>query len=173
MQEFKALYEQYKSMVYNLAIHYLQNLEEAEEVTQDVFVKVYQKRSNFRAEAAIKTWIYRITVNQCLDYLRSKKRKQALSKIFFWEKKEHLTINRQHPGYSLEQQESVQQILAAIHTLPEQQKTALMLVKIEGLSMEECANIMQSSEKAVESLLSRAKNNLKNKGLSSKGNPNV
>ena len=77
MQDFKALYEQHKSMVYNLAIHYLQNLEEAEEVTQDVFVKVYQKRSSFRAEATIKTWIYRITINQCLDYLRSKKRKQT------------------------------------------------------------------------------------------------
>ena len=172
MQDFKTLYEQYKSMVFNLAIHYLQNLEEAEEVTQDVFVKVYQKRTSFRAEAAIKTWIYRITINQCLDYLRSKKRKQALSKIFFLGKTEQVNITWEHPGYSLEQQESVRQIFKAINELAPQQKIVIMLVKIEGLSIQECAGVMETSEKAVESLLSRAKNNLKVKGFSAKENRN-
>ena len=70
------LFNQYKDMVYNLALHYVQNREEAEEICQDVFVNVHFAKDNFRNEASIKTWIYRITINKSLDYIKAKKRKK-------------------------------------------------------------------------------------------------
>jgi len=162
MQEFVLIYETHKELVYNLALHYVQKVEDAEEITQDVFLKVYKQHSNFREESSIKTWIYRITINQCIDFLRQRKRKQQLFSFFIADKSADRQTNWFHPGFALEQQEKVKHIFSKINKLPPQQKTAVLLNKLEGLSIRECAIIMQTTEKAVESLLSRAKSNLKN-----------
>ena len=63
-------------MVYNLALGYVQNTEDAEEITQDVFVKVYQKIEGFKSDSTLKTWIYRIAINQCIDYVKAKNAKK-------------------------------------------------------------------------------------------------
>jgi len=59
-------------MVYNLALHYVQNIQDAEEITQDVFVSVYQSLAKFKESSTISTWIYRIAINKSLDYIKSK-----------------------------------------------------------------------------------------------------
>ncbi len=162
MQDFLAIYEAHKDLVFSLAFHHVQNQEDAEEIMQDVFLRIHAKHKDFREESSLKTWIYRITVNRCIDYLRSKQRKDALKALFFFAEKntrENNTWN--HPGFALEQQESVKFIFDEINKLSPQQKSALLLVKIEGLSMKECASVLGISEKAVESLLSRAKSKLK------------
>lgn len=169
MFDFNQIYEAHKDLVYNLAFQYVQQAEEAEEIMQDVFLRIHEKRHNFREEATLKTWIYRITVNRSIDFLRSKKRKNTLLSLFFLSKKDDPENNKwYHPGFSLEQQEKVQAIFKIINSLPPQQKSALLLVKMEGLSMKECASVLNTSEKAIESLLSRAKFTLKNK-LSNEG----
>ena len=164
-------------MVYNLALHYLHNAEDAEEVTQDVFLKVYKSLSKFEGRSSAKTWIYRITINQCLDRLKAQKRKKRfgfLQSIGAGEDEVDLpTPQFDHPGVQLEQQEAVAHIMQQIHALPENQKTALILKSIEGLPVAEIADIMGLSRKAVESLLARARKNLekklgKDKGLESK-----
>ena len=66
------IYHQYKKLVFNLALQYTNNIQDAEEVTQDVFVKVFDKINGFRQDSELKTWIYRITINQSVDYLKSK-----------------------------------------------------------------------------------------------------
>lgn len=161
-------------MVYNLALQYVQNTEDAEEISQDVFVSAYQHLHKFNGASSYKTWIYRITINKCTDHLKSKKRIKRfafLQSIFKNNSLEILHEDKEfnHPGILLEQKESLQKIYEAINTLPEQQRTALILHKIEGLSQTEIAEILKISRKATESLVQRAKQNLKN-NLSAKEN---
>ena len=72
MQDTSYFYNKYKSLVYNVALNYTGNKEDAEEITQDVFVKIFKTRSSFNNKSKIETWIYRITINASLDYLKSK-----------------------------------------------------------------------------------------------------
>lgn len=70
----KEIYDEHNGLVYNLCLNYLQNIEDAEEVTQDVFVTIFKKQEEFKSNSSLKTWIYRITINHCLDFLKEKKR---------------------------------------------------------------------------------------------------
>lgn len=159
------IYNEHKGLVYNLCLNYLQNTEDAEEVTQDVFVKIYQKLNSFNNKSTVKTWIYRITINQCLDFLKAKKSKKRFGfTIPIYDNSESLSYSDfKHPGILLVHQEATENLLKLINELPLNQKTALLLKAIEGLSQKEISSIMKTSEKAVESLLSRAKSNLKEK----------
>jgi RNA polymerase sigma factor (sigma-70 family) len=76
---FTEIYNQYGKMVYNLALNYLQNFEDTEEAVQDIFVKIYEKFEGFNQKSSLKTWIYRITINHCLDVIKSKNRITILS----------------------------------------------------------------------------------------------
>lgn len=150
-------------MVFNLALQYVQHTEDAEEITQDVFVKIFQKMDGFRNQSEMKTWIYRITINQSLDFLKAKKSKKrrtlfSLTNIETVETNDIRDFN--HPGVALEQKHAVAAIMKCVHLLPEKQKTALILLKIEHLNQSETAQIMNLSPKAVESLFFRAKKNL-------------
>lgn len=144
----------------------MQNVEDAEEVTQDVFVKVYQSLDSFKEESHIKTWIYRITINQSLDFI---KKKNSKKRFFVFGKKTdndyeyNNSSNFEHPGIVLENQENAKILFEAINTLPENQKTAFILAKVDGLSNPEVAEIMEMSISAIESLVFRAKNSLKDK----------
>ena len=171
------LYGAYKNMVYNLALHYVQNVEDAEEITQDVFLAVYQSMENFEQRAAVSTWMYRITINKSLDFIRSRKRKKRfafLTALFGDDGRETVQLHSEfnHPGAALEQKEALQRIFGCINNLPDNQKTALILMKIEGRSQQEAADIMNTSAKAVESLVQRAKVNLAKKLAQAEGNPN-
>ena len=86
---FASLYEQYKILVYNVALNYLQNTEDAEEITQDVFVQLHQSLSTFKNESTLKTWIYKITINKCLDFIKHKNSKK---RFFIFGKKSNNEI---------------------------------------------------------------------------------
>ena len=149
-------------MVFNLCLHYTQNKPDAEEVTQDVFVVIYNKIHTFKQDSSLKTWIYRITINKCLDFIRAKNRLKRFANvlsIFGVSDNEGLiSISHfDHPGVDIENREALERIFSCINKLPERQKTALILKSIEGLHQKEIAQIMTLSEKAVESLLSRGR----------------
>lgn len=160
------LYQQYSLLVYNVALQYVQNVEDAEEITQDVFVKVYQSINTFKSNSSLKTWIYRITINQSLDFIKQKTTKK---RFFIFGKKSQNEFeisnisNFEHPGILLEQKEDVAILFNVINTLPENQKTAFILTKIDGLSNPEVAEIMDITISAIESLVFRAKATLKDK----------
>lgn len=161
---FEEIYHTNKNLVFNLALQYVQNKEDAEEITQDVFVSAYQSLNSFQYEAKMSTWLYRITIHKALDFIKAKNRKKrfALLRSIFGIQNE-LEIDTpvfDHPGVSLEQKESLEQLFKHINSLPDNQKTALILSKIEEKSQIEIAEIMQLSPKAVESLVQRAKVNL-------------
>lgn len=165
MHNIESIYAEYKDMVFNLALHYTQNKEDAEEIAQDTFLSVHKNMGQFRSESSVKTWIYKITINRSLDFIKAKSRKKRWA-IFNSQPLEtedrHISgVNFNHPGVELEQKEALARIFAAINKLPKNQKTVLILLKIEGLSQQEVADIQDSSTKAVESLFQRAKANLK------------
>ncbi len=150
-------------MVYNLSINYLQNHEDAQEITQDVFVAVYRSMDKFRNESSISTWIYRITINKCLDHIKASKRKKRISfftSLFGGEISENTFSAFDHPGILLEQKQAMERLFRCINGLPDKQKTALLLSKTENMSQAEIAEVMGLSVKAVESLIQRAKSNL-------------
>jgi RNA polymerase sigma-70 factor (ECF subfamily) len=168
--EFRRVFQLYKNRVFNTALGLVQNRHDAEDVTQEVFVSLYQNLINFRGDAQLLTWIYRITVNKSLDFLKAKQAKKRSGFIIslFGSKTEPekpLDIpDFVHPGVLLEKQEAAKVLFKAIQKLPEQQKVAFTLAKVEGLSYQEIAHILEVSLSSVESLLFRAKQNLQ-KGL--------
>ena len=163
---FETIYHRHADSVFNLCLHYLHGYSDAEDATQDIFIKIYQKIDTFRAASSPKTWIYRIAINHCLDVLKSKKRQHRLAYIQsilgLKSMRQAALSTKEHPGIILEQKEATIALLAKIDQLPDQQKTALILSKIDGLSYKEVAQIMQKSPKSIESLVQRAKKNLKN-----------
>ena len=161
---FAEIYGSYKNKVFNTVLSYLQNTEDAEEVTQDVFVEIYRSRGKFEGKSSLSTWIYRIAVNKSLDFIKSKKRKKRFAFIssLFNDAGElrHDAPDFYHPGVQLENKEKAAMLFKAINRLPENQKTAFILSKVEGLSYAEISEVMQTSVSAVESLLVRSKHNL-------------
>lgn len=162
---FTEIYNEHKDLVFNLALHYSLNRLDAEEIVQDVFLKVHEKMDDFRSESSLKTWIYRITVNHSLDFLKAKKRKKRLTNTTALRLSEVLNpnflSNFDHPGVLMEQREELERLLRAINRLPHAQKTAIILLKMEGLSQVETAKVMKTSIKSVESLFQRGKRKLK------------
>lgn len=161
---FRELVETYQQKVLNTAVGMVQDMATAEDITQEVFVTVYKTLLSFKEQSSISTWIYRITVNKCLDHLRAQSRQKRgglLSKLFSIEGNAMETPDFVHPGILAENREKAAYLFKAINTLPDNQKTAFVLVHIEDLPQKEVADIMNLSVKAVESLLQRAKGNLR------------
>lgn len=156
-QAFSLLYESQVLNVYNTALSYVKNTEEAEEITQDVFVKIQKSIHAFNGNSALSTWIYRITVNTSLDYVKKKKR----FTLFRSTLKADESTDFEHPGVLLENKENAAALYKAMDCLPDHQKTAFILSYIEELPRQEVAEIMETSLKAVESLLQRAKKNMR------------
>lgn len=167
--QFKAVYDEFNKLVFNLALSYVQHADDAQDITQEVFVKIYQHyEKHDAATASMKTWIYKITINHCLDFLRSKKTKKRfgfISSLFSPVTNEPVAeaVQFYHPGVAAEDKEDLQQLFCLINELPGNQKTALILTKIEDRPQVEVAEIMGTSIKAVESLLQRAKQTLAKK----------
>lgn len=157
--------ENHKGLVYNTSLGILQNTEDAEDIAQEVFIQVFHSVKEFKGDCKLSTWLYRITVTKSLDFLRAKKRKKRfgfMQNLFGEESNEPLVEQATfvHPGVQLENKERAGVLFAAIHKLPENQRVAFTLNKVEGLSYQEIAEVMQMTVSSVESLLFRAKGNL-------------
>jgi RNA polymerase sigma factor (sigma-70 family) len=164
-QAFKTLVTNYQDLVYNTALGIVQNSEDAEDVAQEVFIQVYRSIDQFKGDARLSTWIYRITTTKALDHIRSRKRKKRFAFItsLFGPNDEivHEPVDFQHPGVALDRKEQAALLFQMINQLPENQKVAFTLHKTEELSYQEIADVMQLSVSAVESLLFRARQNLR------------
>ncbi len=163
-ENFASIVNYRQQMVYNTALGIVQNEEDAEDITQEVFLKIYEGLQNFRNESSLSTWIYRITITTSLDFEKQKKRQKRgglMQRVFgFNEATEKPDFF--HPGVALDKKEDAAVLFMAIKKLPEKQRTAFILHKIEGLTNNDIASMMDSTLLAVESLQVRAKNNLRN-----------
>ncbi len=163
---FRFLVENFQDRVYNTCLGVLRNTADAEDIAQEVFVEVHRSVHAFKAESKLSTWIYRICVTKSLDHLRSKKRKKrsGIIKSIFGDKDNEPRYDIPdfvHPGIQLENKERAAFLFKAIEQLPENQKIAYTLNKIECLSYQEISESMDITLPAVESLIFRAKQNLK------------
>ena len=157
---FKSLMEKYQQQVFRTVMGFVHTKEDAEEVTQDVFIRIYQSLSTFQHNAEFSTWLYRITVNASLNALRSNRKNrllQSLETIF------SLRSEEKTPLEELEYAERNKRIGEAIDSLPEKQRTAFILSRYEELPQKKIAAVMNRSEGAIEQLLQRAKENLQKK----------
>lgn len=168
-QAFRKLVDGYQGLVVNTCFGLLHNREDAEDVAQDVFIEVYRSVSNFRSDAKVSTWLYRIAVNRSLNHIRDNKKHRWLSSFesdVKAEKKRLLQVESSQsdqPEFELENKQRAVILHEAISSLPENQKVAFTLNKYEELSYNEIAEVMELSVSSVESLLFRAKKNLQKK----------
>lgn len=162
---FTAVIELYQKMVYNTAVGIVQSADDADDITQEVFIQVYLSAGSFKGESKLSTWIYRITISKALDHEKKKKRKKrfAFVQSLFGNpgNEQNHPADFNHPGIKLEKKERAVELFKALKQLPDQQRVAFTLHKLEGQSYQEIAVIMNTSLYAVESLMGRAKSNLK------------
>lgn len=162
---FKILVETHQKRVFNTVLAIVQNFEEAEDVAQEVFIEVYQSVHKFRGDSKLSTWLYRIATTKALEEIRKKKAQKrfAFFTNLFSNNNEmlHEPVEFEHPGIILENKEKSKELFKAISHLSENQKIAYTLCNIEGLSYQEIMEVMQLSLSSVESLLFRAKTNLR------------
>lgn len=149
----------YSKRVYNLCLQFVSSPQDAEDTTQEVFTTIYLSMVSFRMESSLSTWIYRITVNKCRELNRKKSRKKRFGIMRSWDEtpENYLESSNQNPEKTLLNSELAETIQNAIEGLPENQRIAYTLSKLEGIKNDAIAEIMELSVSAVESLLFRAK----------------
>lgn len=162
---FAKLVEAHEDMVYNTVLLIVQDVDDADDVTQEVFIQAYRSIEAFKGDAKLSTWLYRIALSKALDHQKMKKRKKRFAVVerMFGIGNDHEAdmATFEHPGILLEKKESAATLINALNKLPNNQRTAFTLHKMEGLPYNEIAEVMQTTLYAVESLMSRAKGNLK------------
>lgn len=161
------LLDLYQKKVFNTCLSFVPNVEDAEDVAQEVFVEVYNSIGKFKGNSTLSTWIYRISVNKSLEFIR---RKNTQKRFGFMQSLTGNTVpldkswyftEFNHPGVQLEEKEKKEILFRAIDRLPEAQRIVFTLHNIDGLSYKEVSAISQKSISSVESLLFRAKRNLR------------
>ena len=164
-QAFTKLVDEWQDMVYNTALGIVQNADDADDIAQEVFIQVYQSVSSFKGESKFSTWLYRITVSKALDHEKKKKRKKRfgfVQGLFGGHEEDQLhPVDFNHPGVELEKKERANELFNALKQIPDNQRIAFTLHKLEGQSYLEVAEIMNTTLYAVESMMSRAKINLR------------
>ena len=168
---FRLLVEKYQTMVINTCFGFIHNQEDAQDLAQDVFIEVLRSINNFRNEAKISTWLYRIAVNKSLNFIRGKNKYKWFRKALAdFQTKKQLTdesvpelTDNDTPDSLIENKERAEVLHSAVNALPENQKIAFVLNNFEELSYKEIAEVMNVSLSAVESLLFRARKNLQAK----------
>jgi len=157
VDSFEELVRRYRNDVYALSYHYLRNREEAWDLSQEVFIKAYRSLGGFRGDSGFKTWLMRITANQCKDQL--KKRRLAVVDLGE-EDTEQFAGDGPNAGQQVDAKELGQAIEKAVNSLPEIHRTAFILREYQDLSYQEMADVMQCNIGTVMSRLHHARKKL-------------
>ena len=161
------LVERHQSMIFITCLGFVHNKEDADDLTQEVFIQAYQSLHSFKGEASFSTWLYRIAVNASLNKVRRSSKFKLLRRFdsLFGSAKEtdttHPDLQTEDPENILIRAEHREWVQKALDSLPEKQRTAIVLSKYDELSQKEIAKIMETTEGAVEALLQRAKTNMR------------
>ncbi len=150
----------YGKKVINTCNRFLMAKEDAEDISQEVFIEVFQSIKYFRGDAKLSTWIYRIAVTKCLDELKKRNRKKritSLGKLIHLDELANWIGGGTMPDKQLHEKEKMKEVMQALNTLPDSQRVAFTLSKIDGYTNPEIAEIMNTTTIAVESLVYRAK----------------
>ncbi len=157
------LLQLYQAKVYATCYKFFLNEEDAKDLTQEVFIEVFESVKHFKEESQLSTWIYRIASNKCLDEIKRRNRKKRLVNIankIGLESLQNLLASDANPVKELLIKEELKAVLAAMNKLTDQQRTAYTLSKVESYSNKEIAAILSLSLSATEALIKRAKQKL-------------
>jgi len=161
---FRRLFDLHRDKVFNLAYRYTGSHADAEEISQDVFLKVYKKAASFRQEARFTTWLYRITVNTCLNFKRRKKipiesldQMQEPGPGF----QEPAAPRSENPEEIYKRRKRAELVRHALDQLPSKQRIAFIMGKFDGYSYDEISKVLGINTNAVAALMHRAKEQLK------------
>ena len=157
---FNELVNLYKYNVINTCYRFLLHKQDAEDVSQEVFVTVYQSLKSFQGNSKISTWIYRIAVTKSLDEIKKRNRQKRISsigKLLHLDDFANWIAGGKLPDADLETSEKMTNVYLVLNKLPDNQRVAFSLSKIDGFDNLEIAEIMKTTIIAVESLLYRAK----------------
>ena len=160
------LVEKYKRLVYRVAIQITKNHEDANDVMQDTFLKVYESIHSFRQDAAFETWLYRIVVNHATNLVKRRERRRESPLAAIDEMEIHPDLKRtadlaNNPHLDAERKERQRWVTQAVNSLPLKQRTVVILHEFEGLTHPEIASILNCSEGTVRSRLHYARQKLK------------
>ncbi len=167
---FRLFVEAWQQKIINTCLGFTNNFEDAQDLAQEVFIEVYNSIEKFRGDSMLSTWIYRITVNKSINYIKKRKRNKFIS-LFFNESDSNSNIVDSFENWEnnvddyMVQNERRKILHKALQSLPEKQRIAFTLHKIEDVSYKNIAEIMELSITSVESLIHRAKINLQKKLL--------
>jgi len=166
---FSDLIDEFQQKVFHTCLSFVPNREDAEDIAQEVFLEVFKSIHKFKGDSKLSTWIYKITTNKCLEFIRKKSAKkrfafmQSISGNEVPLDKTNYFTEFNHPGIQLENKEKTETIYKAINSLPESQKVVFTLAKLDGKSYQEIVEITGKSLSSVESIMFRAKKNLQKK----------
>lgn len=155
---FTVLVERYKDLVFTLALRMLKHKEEAEEVSQDSFIKIYKSLDKFKGDSKFSTWVYRVTYNTCLD--RIKKNKRQYNTVAINEYTEHHVKTLDNALDQMEAHEREQAIKFCLDLLPSDDSAILNLFYFEELSLEEISKIVGLKPNNVKVKLFRSRKKL-------------
>jgi len=175
-EAFSELVVRHRTAIVNLTQRYLRNRADADDLTQEVFIRVYRARKRYRPEAKFTTWLYRVAVNACLNEVRNRKRRLTWIATSL----DGGSVDRAGDEYSggslasrvadeqgegplesIEKEELRARVREAVQELPERQRLAILMNKFHGLSYEELAETLEMTIPGVKSLLVRARENVR------------
>lgn len=171
LPSFEEIVARYKKTIFEISFRFLLNKEDAEDLTQEVFIEIYRNLKDFRGASGINTWITRIAINKALSEIRKRKRRNLIASIFSFAEMDGEIPSEEQPEQELIFRQQLAQLNKVLNALPENQRIAFTLSRVEGYGLKETANIMGITEDAVTSLITRAKLKLK-KFRWNDGNPN-
>ena len=166
-ESFAALVEQNQGRIYNLALRMTGNPDDALELSQEAFLNAWKGLGKFQGDSSFATWLYRLTSNVCIDFLRREKRRSALSMTISLDDEEEarqaeLPDERFSPHVEAERRERQEALRAGLNTLSAGDRRVLILRELEGLSYGEIAQVLGLEEGTVKSRIARARLALRN-----------
>ena len=162
----RALVERYSASIYRFSVRYTGDESLAQDISQEVFLKLYRKARSYRPGMAFKTWLFTIVRNTSIDlagswaYRKVHSLDAPDSPVLLGADSQSLGHGDPNPEERYSAKETAQSVTKALLTLPETQRTAIILKYYEGIPIKEIAEIMKTTVSSVESLLVRAKRNL-------------
>lgn len=164
---YEEIIKRYQNKVYSTVYSYVRDSEEAKDLTQEIFIKIYNNLSNFKNMSRFSTYLYRVAVNCCIDWTR-KKRLKTVSVMFYQEDSEieiyeYITDLSCNPEQLLLKQENISIIRKEINKLPEIYRTIMIMFYFQDFSPQEIADILEIPRKTVDTRLYRARNMLRTK----------